>query len=119
MSDIGEALAAREREGRRLLAIFEGDGDWCPWCARLEATLAASSALDEYLEREGILGAKVGVPPRDRDEAGMRRRFGITGLPFLAFWAADGRLEGTTEYLDGGEAESYVAWLESVDSSLL
>lgn len=119
ISDIDEALEARQREGKRLLAVFKGDGDWCPWCNRLEKTLAASPALDAFLEREGILGAKVGIPPRGEDTAGIRRRFGITGLPFLVFYASDGRVEGTTEFLDVEEAQGYVEWIERVDSSLL
>ena len=100
-----------------MLMIFKGDGDWCPWCNRLEALLRESSALDDYLSSEGILGAKIGIPPKIEDTEGIRERFGITGIPFITFYADDGRLEGTTEYIDDGDAQSYVNWIESVDSS--
>ena len=119
ISDIDEALALRERQGKRMLAIFKGDGDWCPWCNRLDALLSESTALDDYLESEDIIAAKVGIPPRSEDVAGIRQRFGITGIPFLVFHSAEGRVEGTTEFIDDGNAQSYVDWIESVDSSLL
>ncbi len=119
ISDIEEALSAREQQSKRLLAIFKGNGDWCPWCNRLDSILAEDPALENYLESENILGAKIGIPPRDEDIAGIRQRFGITGIPFLIFQAEDGRVEGTTEFIDGGDASSYVDWIESVDSSQL
>ena len=119
ISDIEEALTTREQDGKRLLAIFKGNGDWCPWCNKLEALLKESPALDGYLESEGILGAKVGIPRKSEDFAGIRERFGITGIPFLVFYAEDGRVEGTTEFIDDGDASSYVDWIESVDSSQL
>ena len=99
--------------------IFKGNGDWCPWCNKLEALLNSDAALDEYLESEGILGGKVGIPRKSEDAAGIRERFGITGIPFLIFYSDDGRVEGTTEFIDGGSAASYVSWIESVDSSAL
>lgn len=117
ISDIDEALAARATQGKRLLAIFKGNGSWCPWCNELDGILACSDALDSYLEREGILGAKIGIPSRSEDVAGIRKRFGIPGIPYLVFYAADGRVEGTTEFIDDGDASSYVSWIESVDSS--
>ncbi len=117
ITDIEEALESRESQGKRLLVIFKGNGDWCPWCNKLEGLLAESPALDEYLESEGILGAKIGIPRKSDDVEGIRSRFGITGIPFLVFYADDGRLEGTTEFIDGGDAQSYVDWIESVDSS--
>lgn len=117
IKDIDEALKKREAEGKRLLAIFKGNGDWCPWCNKLDALLNESSALDDYLESEGILGAKVGIPRRDEDITGIRRRFGITGIPFIIFYSEEGRVEGSTEYIDDGNAQSYVEWIESVDTS--
>ena len=117
LSEIKEAQTSREEQGKRLLMIFKGDGDWCPWCNRLEALLQESSALDDYLSSEGILGAKIGIPPKIEDTEGIRARFGITGIPFITYYADDGRLEGTTEYIDDGDAQSYVNWIESVDSS--
>jgi thioredoxin-related protein len=117
ISDIEEALSARQEEGKRLLMIFKGNGDWCPWCNKLDGLLKESPALDEYLEAEGILGAKIGIPRKTEDVDGIRERFGITGIPFIVFYAEDGRLEGTTEYIDDGNAQSYVDWIESVDSS--
>ena len=117
LSEIKEAQTSREEQGKRLLMIFKGDGDWCPWCNRLEALLQESSALDDYLSSEGILGAKIGIQPKSEDTEGIRERFGITGIPFITFYADDGRLEGTTEYIDDGDAQSYVNWIESVDSS--
>ena len=117
LSEIEQAQTSREEQGKRLLMIFKGDGDWCPWCNRLEALLQESSALDDYLDSEGILGAKIGIPPKAEDTEGIRERFGITGIPFITFYADDGRLEGTTEYIDDGDAQSYVNWIESVDSS--
>lgn len=119
LSEIEEAQRSREEEGKRLLMIFKGNGDWCPWCNRLEALFQESSALDDYLAAEGILGAKIGIPRKNEDSEGIRERFGITGIPFLAFYADDGRLEGVTEYIDDGDAQSYVSWIESVDSSAL
>lgn len=119
LTKIDEALAERETQRKRLLMIFKGDGDWCPWCNKLEALLSGDAALDRYLETEGILGAKIGIPRKNEDTDGIRERFGITGIPFLVFYADDGRLEGTTEYIDGGTASSYVSWIESVDSSAL
>jgi len=117
ITDVDEALALREREAKRLLVIFKGNGDWCPWCNKLESLLNEDSALDSYLEREEILAAKIGIPPKSEDVAGIRGRFGITGIPFLVFYADDGRVEGTTEFIDNGDASSYVEWIESVDSS--
>lgn len=117
LSEIEEAQRLREEQGKRLLMIFKGDGDWCPWCNRLEDLLQESSALDDYLASEGILAAKIGIPPKNQDTEGVRERFGITGIPFLTFYADDGRLEGVTEYIDDGDAQSYVEWIESVDSS--
>lgn len=119
ISDIEEALAERQRQGKRLMVIFKGNGDWCPWCNKLDALLKESPALDDYLQREGILGAKIGIPPRDEDVEGIRDRFGITGLPYVVFYAEDGRWEGATEFIDDGNADSYVDWIESVDSSAL
>ena len=113
LSEIEEAQTSREEQGKRLLMIFKGDGDWCPWCNRLEALLQESSALDDYLSSEGILGAKIGIPPKIEDTEGIRERFGITGIPFITFYADDGRLEGTTEYIDDGDAQSYVNWIDS------
>jgi len=100
-----------------LLAIFKGDGDWCPWCNALDQVLAQSDALDRYLQAEGILGAKILIQSKATDRTGIRRRFGITGIPFLAFYSKDGVLEGTTEFIDDGDAQSYVDWIESVDTS--
>ena len=117
ISDIETALEKREAEGKRLLAIFKGDGPWCPWCNRLDEILKASDDLDLYLQGQDIVGAKVGIPPRSEDVAGIRSRFGITGLPYLVFYSAEGRVEGATEFIDDGDARSYVDWIESVDSS--
>ncbi len=117
LTDIDDCLAKRESEQRRLLLIFKGNGDWCPWCNKLEKLLSDSPDLDEYLETEDILGAKIGIPRKDEDTEGVREKFGITGIPFLLFYAEDGRLEGTSEYIDGGSAQTYVQWIESVDSS--
>ena len=117
ISDKEEALAKRESEGKRLLMIFKGNGDWCPWCNKLDALLKESDALDVYLEKEGILGAKIGIPRRDEDVEGIRQRFGITGIPFIVFYSEEGRVEGTTEFVDDGDASSYVEWIESVDTS--
>jgi len=117
ITDVDEALALREREAKRLLVIFKGNGDWCPWCNKLEALLNEDPALDRYLEGEGIPAAKIGIPLKSEDVAGIRGRFGITGIPFLVFYADDGRVEGTTEFIDNGDASSYVSWIESVDSS--
>ena len=117
ISDIEEALSEREQQQKRLLMIFKGSGDWCRWCNKLDGLLNESSALDDYLEAEGILAAKIGIPRKSEDVTGIRERFGITGIPFLVFYAEDGRVEGTTEYIDDGNAQSYVDWIESVDSS--
>jgi len=117
ISDIDEALAQRAAGGKRLLAIFKGAGDWCPWCNKLDELLRESDALDSYLEREDIVAAKVGIPRKSEDVEGIRQRFGITGIPFLVFYSEEGRVEGTTEFIDDGDASSYVAWIESVDSS--
>lgn len=117
ISDIETALKGRETEGKRLLMIFKGNGDWCPWCNKLDGLLKESPALDNYLEGEDILGAKILIPRKAEDVEGVRERFGITGIPFIVFYAEDGRLEGTTEYIDDGNAQSYVDWVESVDSS--
>lgn len=117
ISDIDEALAKRSAEGKRLLAIFKGNGDWCKWCNALDEVLKASDALDSYLESEDILGAKVLIARKSEDQTGVRERFGITGIPFLVFFSEDGTVEGTTEFIDDGDAASYVSWIESVDSS--
>ncbi len=117
LTEIDEALSKRETQRKRLLVIFKGDGDWCPWCNKLEALLREDQTLDQYLETEGILGAKVAIPRKGDDNAGIRERFGITGIPFLVLYADDGRREGSTEFIDGGDGASYVAWIESVDSS--
>lgn len=117
LTEIDDSIAKRESQQKRLLMIFKGNGDWCPWCNKLEALLNDSSALDEYLEAEGILGAKIGIPRKWDDVERIRERFGITGIPFLVFYADDGRVEGTTEFIDDGNARSYVEWIESVDSS--
>lgn len=117
ISDIDEALATRESEGKRLLAIFKGNGDWCRWCNALDGILKESDALDRYLESEGILGAKILIPRKTEDEAGIREKFGITGIPFLIFYSEDGTIDGTTEFIDDGNAQSYVDWIESVDTS--
>ncbi|MBC2606473.1 hypothetical protein [Pelagicoccus albus] len=117
ISDIEEALAKRAAEGKRLLMIFKGNGDWCRWCNALDALLKESSALDDYLETEGILGAKILIPRKTEDVEGIRERFGITGIPFLVFYSEEGTVEGTTEFIDDGDASSYVQWIESVDSS--
>lgn len=117
ISDIEEALSEREQQQKRLLMIFKGNGDWCRWCKKLDGLLKESSALDDYLEAEGILAAKIGIPRKAEDVTGIRERFSITGIPFLVFYAEDGRVEGTTEYLDDGNAQSYVDWIERVDSS--
>jgi len=117
ISDIEEALAAREQQQKRLLMIFKGAGDWCPWCNKLDGLLKESTALDDYLDTEGILAAKIGIPRKPEDVTGIRERFGITGIPFLLFYSEDGRVEGATEYIDDGNAQSYVDWIESVDSS--
>ncbi len=119
ISDIEEALNERESQQKRLLMIFKGAGDWCRWCNKLDELLKESSALEDYLESEGILAAKIGIPRKSEDEAGIRERFGITGIPFFVFYAEDGRIEGTAEFIDGGNAQSYVSWIESVDSSAL
>ena len=117
ISDIEEALAKRAAEGKRLLVIFKGNGDWCRWCNALDALLKESDALEKYLESEDILGAKILIARKSEDESGIRERFGITGIPFLVFYSADGEVEGTTEFIDDGDASSYVEWIESVDSS--
>jgi len=117
LADIDEALEQRNSQQRRLLMIFKGNGDWCPWCNKLDALLKESLALDDFLESEEILGAKIGIPRKSEDVTGIRERFGITGIPFLVFYAEDGRAEGATEYIDDGNAQSYVDWIESVDSS--
>ncbi|MBU26416.1 MAG: hypothetical protein CMD99_10375 [Gammaproteobacteria bacterium] len=119
LAELDEALEQRNSQKRRLLMIFKGNGDWCPWCNKLEALLNNDDALDDYLELEGILGAKIGIPRKSEDITGIRERFGITGIPFLLFYSDDGRIEGTTEFIDGGNAVSYVSWIESVDSSAL
>ncbi|MBK1877829.1 thioredoxin fold domain-containing protein [Pelagicoccus mobilis] len=117
ISDIDEALAKRGAEGKRLLAIFKGNGDWCKWCNALDEVLKESDALEKYLESEDILGAKILIARKSEDETGVRERFGITGIPFLVFYSAEGDVEGTTEFIDDGDASSYVKWIESVDSS--
>lgn len=117
ISDIEVALAKRKVEGRRLLAIFKGDGPWCRWCNKLDEILLTDDTLDQYLEKNGILGAKIAIPPRSEDVDGIRKRFGITGIPFLVFYSEEGRVEGTTEFIDEGSAQSYVDWIESIDSS--
>lgn len=117
ITNIDSALETREKEGKRLLAIFKGNGDWCRWCNALDGVLKESSALEDYLDQEGIVAAKVGIPPRAEDVDGVRERFGITGIPFIVFYSEEGRVEGTTEYIDDGNAQSYVDWIESVDSS--
>ncbi len=117
ISDIEEALAKRAAEGKRLLVIFKGNGDWCKWCNALDGVLRESDALEKYLESEGILGAKILIPRKTEDVEGIRARFGITGIPFLVFYSAEGEVEGTTEFIDDGDASSYVQWIESVDSS--
>lgn len=117
ISDIDEALATRESEGKRLLAIFKGNGDWCRWCNALDGILKESDALDRYLESEGILGAKILIARKSEDESGIREKFGITGIPFLIFYSEEGTIEGTTEFIDDGNAQSYVDWIESIDTS--
>ncbi|MDQ8187632.1 thioredoxin family protein [Pelagicoccus sp. SDUM812002] len=117
ISDIEKALAKRADEEKRLLVIFKGNGDWCKWCNALDGVLKESDALDKYLESEDILGAKILIPRKSEDEEGIRERFGITGIPFLMFYSAEGDVEGTTEFIDDGDAASYVQWIESVDSS--
>ena len=117
ISDIEEALAKRAVEGKRLLVVFKGDGDWCRWCNALDEVLNQSDALEGYLESEDILAAKILIARKTEDETGVRERFGITGIPFLVFYSAEGDVEGTTEFIDDGDASSYVSWIESVDSS--
>ncbi len=119
LTDIDDALEQMNSRQKRLLMIFKGNGDWCPWCNKLETLLKEDATLDEYLESEGILGAKIGIPRKSEDVSGIRERFGITGIPFLIFYSEDGRIEGTTEFIDEGSAASYVSWIESVDSSAL
>lgn len=117
LTDIETALTKRADGEKRLLMIFKGDGDWCPWCNKLDGVLSESPALDDYLRSEDIVGAKIAIPRKGEDTEDVRGRFGITGIPFVVFYAADGRVEGTTEFIDDGTAQSYVEWIESVDSS--
>ena len=117
LSDIEEALAKRAADGKRLLLVFKGNGDWCKWCNALDGVLVASDALDTYLKSQNILAAKILIPRKEEDVEGIRERFGITGIPFIVFYSAEGEVEGTTEFIDDGDASSYVQWIESVDSS--
>jgi prepilin-type processing-associated H-X9-DG protein len=83
--DLVEALHAAKAEKKILLVDFYGA--WCPWCVKMDATLADPEVKALLAARFHYLKLDIGHFDSHKD---CVRQYGVTGIPHLVVFGSDG-----------------------------
>jgi thiol-disulfide isomerase/thioredoxin len=113
LTSYDDALAAADRTGRPVLALFTGS-DWCPHCKTLENNVFATDMFREWADSNVIL-LMIDLPQNGISQAVRSERsqvcikYGVRTFPSVLLLAADGtKLAGQAGYT-GQSAEAWLA----------
>lgn len=106
-SDLQAALDSANQAGKILLVDFYGG--WCPWCVKMDETLADSSV--KSLIDQKFYYYKLDVGQFDQ-HTGCLEKYGVEGIPYIIVFNRDGSVKDTCDgYKD---ADSFRAFLEKI-----
>jgi thiol-disulfide isomerase/thioredoxin len=89
-ADLRQFLAEANAEGKILLVDFSGD--WCPWCVKLDRTIADTDV--QALIKERFHYVKLDVGNFDKHVECLKQ-YNIHGIPYLIAFDSSGRLMGS------------------------
>ena len=75
------ALREAKRQGKPVVIDF--GAQWCPWCKRLEAETLSNKEVQKALN--SFVALKVDMTRPKKNERAFARKFGVEGLPTVAF----------------------------------
>lgn len=113
-SDLQIAIAAAQREGKRI--ILDVGGDWCAWCQRMDALLRGDAGL-RSLRDENFVWVKVNYSEENENRRFLSRFPRAKGYPHLFVLDADGKLlhsqfTGVLEQGKGYDRDKLIAFLK-------
>jgi len=102
--DLKKAVAQASREHKRIL--LDVGGEWCSWCHRLDATLAASAELTGLLEKNFIV-LKVNFSEENKNEAFLKAYPAVKGYPHFFVLDEAGKFLHSQDTGDLEEGKGY------------
>ena len=108
--DANAAIALAQKTDRNIL--IEIGGNWCTWCHKIDAFLAANPDIYNELHSKFVL-LKVNVSDTNENEAFMKALPPVLGYPHMYVSTSKGKMilsKDTAEFLEDGEY-SREAWL--------
>lgn len=108
--DANAAIALAKKTDRNIL--IEIGGNWCTWCHKIDAFLAANPDIYNELHSKFVL-LKVNVSDTNENEAFMKALPPVLGYPHMYVSTNTGKMilsKDTAEFLEDGEY-SREAWL--------
>jgi len=108
--DANAAIALAKKTDRNIL--IEIGGNWCTWCHKIDAFLAANPDIYNELHSKFVL-LKVNVSDSNENEAFMKALPPVLGYPHMYVSTNTGKMilsKDTAEFLEDGEY-SREAWL--------
>ena len=76
-----KALREAKRLGKPVVIDF--GAQWCPWCKKLEAETLSDREVQKALQ--SFVALKVDMTRPKKNERAFARKFGVEGLPTVAF----------------------------------
>jgi thiol-disulfide isomerase/thioredoxin len=113
LTNYDDALAAAERTGRPVLALFTGS-DWCPHCKTLENNVFSSATFREWADSNVVL-LMIDLPQNGISQAVRSERsqvcikYGVRTFPSVLLLAADGEKLAVQAGYTGQSAEAWLA----------
>lgn len=104
--DLLSAHEAASSAGKLLLVDFYGS--WCPWCVKMDETLADSSVRSELT---GFYYHKVKVDPFFSSSKSLTDRYQVVGIPHFIIFDENGNVSASQDgFMDPSE---FISFLQS------
>lgn len=113
-SDLQVAIAAAQREGKRI--ILDVGGDWCGWCRRLDALVDSDAGIRAFRDSH-FVWMKVNYSEENENQRFLAKFPQAKGYPHLFVLDRDGKLlhsqfTGVLEQGKGYDRDKLIAFLK-------
>lgn len=111
-AEFEKVLAQARSEGRPVMVDFFAE--WCAACKELDRETFVSADVIHHMERQRFLNIKVDATNEPDEVLALFERFGVEGLPTVAFVSPDGQIMEAPRVTGFVEPEKFVEVLRGV-----